>query len=359
MTTSGRHPIVEDDLRRITSCQLPWQEFAGKTVLISGANGFLPAYMVETLLYLNEQRNDPPTRVIGLVRNLERAETRFSVYRGRPDLCFLVQDVCKPVVIDESIHFIIHAASQASPKYYGVDPVGTLSANILGTAHLLNLAVSHSVKAFLFFSSGEVYGQVDPSQIPINETNYGYLNSVDVRSCYGESKRMGETMCVSWAHQHGVPAKIVRPFHTYGPGMRLDDGRVFADFVADIVHHRDITLKSDGSAIRPFCYLADATSGFFTVLLRGEIGQPYNVGTTEEISIHDLAYLLVGLFPENELQVVRTTATRTAGYLQSPILRNCPDIDKVRKLGWEPLISIREGFHRTVRSFCEFIPTKK
>jgi UDP-glucuronate decarboxylase len=347
----ARHPIIQDDLKAIVGADLPWTVFAGKTVLVSGASGCLPAYMVETLLYLNEHRDRPPTRVIGLVRNRERAEERFAAYRDRPDLHLVTGDVCEPLPVDEPIHFIIHAASQASPKYYGGDPVGTLASNVLGTYHLLDLAADQRIEAFLFFSSGEVYGQVAPDRIPIQETDFGYLDPTDLRSCYGESKRMGETMCVAWAHQFGVPAKIVRPFHTYGPGMRLDDGRVFADFVADIVNDRDIALKSDGRAVRPFCYVADATAGFFAVLLRGAVCQAYNVGSREEISILDLAHLLVAAFPEKGLHVVRQSAAFSTGYLQSPIPRNCPDLAKVKALGWEPHTSIREGFDRTVRSF--------
>jgi nucleoside-diphosphate-sugar epimerase len=351
MSTPARHPIIEEDLRQIAAADLPWALLAGKTVLVTGANGFLPAYMVETLLYRNEHAAGPATQVIGLVRNRARAEARFAAYRGRPDLRLLVQDVCEPVVLAEPVHCIIHAASQASPKYYGRDPVGTLGPNVLGTHHLLGLAAAQHVEAFLFFSSGEVYGQVAPERIPTREQDYGWLDPADVRSCYGESKRMGETMCVAWAQQYGVPAKIVRPFHTYGPGMRLDDGRVFADFVADIVQGRDIVLKSDGSAIRAFCYLADATRGFFAVLLNGATGQAYNIGSPEEISILELARLLVDSFPEKGLRVVRDAGVRPPGYLQSPVTRNCPDITKARGLGWTPTTAVQAGFIRTVRSF--------
>lgn len=351
MSGASRHPIIDDDLAQITQADLPWAALAGKTILVSGASGFLPAYMVETLLFLNERGAAPPTQVIGLVRNRERAEARFAAYHDRPDLRLLVQDVSEPVMLQEPVHFIIHAASQASPKYYGKDPIGTLLPNVLGTHHLLTLAAAHQVQGFLYFSSGEVYGQVAPERIPIREQDYGWLDPTDVRSCYGESKRMGETMCVAWAQQQGVPAKIVRPFHTYGPGMRLDDGRVFADFVADIVQGRNIVLKSDGSAIRAFCYLADATLGFFTVLLRGAAGQAYNIGSPEEISILDLARLLVASFPAKGLSVVRDAGVRPPGYLQSPIARNCPDITKARGLGWAPITSVQAGFIRTVRSF--------
>ncbi|MEI6415649.1 MAG: NAD-dependent epimerase/dehydratase family protein, partial [Pseudomonadota bacterium] len=306
--------------------------------------------MVETLLYLNETRHSVATQVIGLVRNIDKARSRFAAYQNRSDLQFIVQDVSMPLAIDARMDYIVHAASQASPKFFGSDPIGTLSANVLGTHHLLCLAQEHQVKGFLYFSSSEVYGQVD--RVPIDELNYGYLDPTDVRSCYAESKRMGETMCVAYAHQACISTKIVRPFHTYGPGMSLNDGRVFADFVADIVGNRHIVMKSDGSATRSFCYLADAVTGFFTVLLRGKIGQAYNIGNAEgEMRIIDLAKMLVVLFPEKKLSVIRDEHIVTTGYLQSKITRHCPDISKVQQIGWQPTTSPTVGFTRTIRSF--------
>jgi len=347
-----RHPIIQEDLENILSANLPWTDLAGKTVLVSGANGFLPAYIVETLLYFNEHTSSEKIKLIGLVRNQQKAANRFYLYQKRKNLKLIVQDVCSPIFIDEKVDYIIHAASQASPKYYGKDPVGTLSANVIGTYNLLNFAKDNALEGFLFFSSGEVYGQVTESQIPTQESDYGYVDPTNVRSCYAESKRMGETMCVSWFHQYGVPTKIVRPFHTYGPGMSLDDGRVYADFIADILNNRDIVMKSDGSAIRAFCYLADAIQGFLTVLLKGENGQAYNVGNDHgEASILDLANRLISLFPEKRLKVVKQEVTQAPGYLRSNISRNCPDISKVRGLGWEPTTSVEEGFKRTIRSF--------
>ena len=347
-----RNRIINEDLARIAGSDLPWAEFAGKTALVSGANGFLPAYMVETFLYLNERRNSAPTTVLALVRSREKAEARFAHYKGRKDLQFLVQDVCEPVRLDGPVDYIIHAASQASPKYYGVDPVGTLTANTLGTHHLLTLARDKRSAAFLFFSSGDVYGQVDPAGKPIREDAYGVVDPTAVRSCYGESKRLGETMCVCWAYQYKVPTRMVRPFHTYGPGMKLDDGRVFADFVADIVNNRDIVMKSDGAAVRPFCYLADAAIGYFTVLLKGQPGQAYNVGNDRaEVSVRDLAHILVGLFPEKKLRVIQREGVQPPGYLQTKVVRICPDLSKIRQLGWEPSTSVEEGFRRTIESF--------
>jgi len=175
---------------------------------------------------------------------------------------------------------------------------------------------------------------------------------MSVRSCYAESKRAGETMCVCWQHQYGVPAKIVRPFHTYGPGMRPDDGRVFADFVSDVVNARDIQMKSDGAARRTYCYVADATSAFFAVLLNGQSGQAYNVGNPDaEVSVLELARILVGLDPKKGLRVVRRSRPPGDEYVPSAVQRVRPDISKVRALGWAPTTGIEEGFGRTIRSF--------
>src|SRR5262249_32256557 len=150
-----RNAIVTADLDTILGCGLAFEEFRGKTVLISGASGFLPAYMVETLLYGNERFRGPKTRVIALVRNKAKAETRFRHYLECPELELLVQDVCQPVITDGPIDTIIHAASPASPKDYARDPVGTLSANVFGTRNLLELAQHKQSQVFLFFSSSE------------------------------------------------------------------------------------------------------------------------------------------------------------------------------------------------------------
>lgn len=342
--------IVAEDIEEIVATTaVDWNVFAGKHVLITGASGFLPAYLVETLLHLNRTR-DLDVHITALVRNRENYVMRFARHLDNRNLSVLVQDVSKPISLSLPHHFIIHAASQASPKFYGIDPVGTLSANVLGTMQLLELARKHPVISFMYFSSGEVYGETQ--RVPTKESDYGYIDPTSIRSCYAESKRMGENMCVSWHAQYQVPTKIVRPFHTYGPGMKLDDGRVYADFVRDVIENRPIVLKSAGTASRAFCYLADATAGFFTVLLRGENGVPYNVGNSQaEISVLDLANLLVDLFPEKRLGVFKEGPQADNGYLQSPISRNCPDISRINSLGWVPKICLADGFKRTIESY--------
>ncbi|MCK6541078.1 NAD-dependent epimerase/dehydratase family protein [bacterium] len=345
------HSIIREDIAHIISAPLPWDVLRGKTVLISGANGFLPAYMVETLLGLNDHLG-MNIHVIGIVRSEERARQRFAHHAGRNDFKLHVADVTRLVFrSDTPVHFVVHAASQASPKYYGIDPVGTLTANTTGTQNMLEVARQSQSERFLYFSSSEVYGQLEARQIPTNEMQLGCLDSMALRSCYAESKRLGETMCVAWSHQYGLPTVIVRPFHTYGPGMALDDGRIFADLVADIVNGNNIVLRSSGAATRSFCYLRDAVIGFFTVMLHGKTTEAYNVGNPEcEISIRGLAEKLVTLFPEKKLSVILDIPPQN-GYIPSAVQRSVPDITKIKSLGWQPTTTVEEGFTRTIKSY--------
>lgn len=345
-----RNRIIESDLKYITEANLPWELFRNKTIFVSGAAGFLPAYMVETLLYLNETRQ-LNIKILGLVLNAEDAHKRFSHYKGNKNLIFIPQNVCDKIEIKENIDYIVHAASNATPKVYNENPVGTITPNVIGTSNLLNLAVEKKVECFVFFSTSGVHGHVDASSFPVKENCYGYLDPMDLASCYLESKKMGENMCVAWMHQYGVPVKIIRPATTYGPGVRLDDGRSFADFISNIINYHDIEIFSDGKALRNFCYLADAVIGFFTVMLKGKVGQAYNVATDQEISIVDLAKLLVEkVFPERKLKVVMKTDT-SKNYLRVNFSRTAVDITKVKALGWKPSISTEEGFKRTVESY--------
>lgn len=347
--------IIKEDINKILSNEIiEWERFSGKTVLVTGANGMLPSYMVYTLLMLNKiQLISHPVKVLALVRNQTKAEIVFDSWLNDANLEFIIQDVSSPFTYKKKIDYIIHAASQASPKYYGTDPVGTLNANIMGTHYLLEFAKEKGIEAFLFFSTGGVYGEIDSSKMPMKEEDSGYLNCLKVRNCYFESKRMAENMCVSYAFQYGVQAKIVRVFHTYGPKMDLNDGRAFSDFCKNIINGEDIILHSDGSAQRTFCYITDAVCAYFKVLLDGISGTAYNVGNPNtEICIKDLAETLVNLYPEKGLNVRFDIDNQsiTYGAMKSPVKRTVPDVCKCMALGWKPMVSIEEGFKRTIDS---------
>lgn len=342
------HPVIEEDLANIIALDLDWIRFRNKTVLVTGAAGMLASYMVETLLMLNRSHG-LGCRVVGLVRTPEKAKKRFADHLQDPFLTFVHADVSVGIPVSHRCDFIIHAASHASPKYFGSDPVGTMSSNLNGTWHALCLAREWSSEGFLFFSSSEVYGQA--IKTPTREDDYGWLDILAPRSCYAESKRAAETLAVSFACQHAVPATIVRPYHSYGPGMALDDGRVFADLVRNIIEGGSLVLHSDGSSRRAFCYISDAVSGFFTVLLKGQPGRAYNVGNPGGVlSIRELAELLVRCFPERGLKV-EFQNTMPTGYLASQVKASTPDIQRLSGLGWLPRVDTAEGFRRTIRFF--------
>lgn len=348
----SRHPQWREDIAQTLAADLPWSEFDGRTILVAGANGFLPAAMVETLLTLALRGKAPRLKVIALVRSRENALRRFAAHLGHPALSIKVADVSQPIEVDGPVDMIVHAASQASPRYYGVDPVGTALPNVVGTHHLLDLARRKGASRFLYFSSSEVYGAFNSRREPIGEDDFGALDPATLRACYAESKRMGETLCVGYGAQYGVDCVIARPFHTYGPGMRLDDGRVFSDFVRDVVEGRDIVLNSDGSAERAFCYLADATTAFFTLLLKGEKSRAYNVGNSRAVvSIRDLATTLVDLYPEKGLSA--RFAPPQQGYIASGVARSAPDTLRLEKLGWRPQADVAEGFRRTIDIYSD------
>lgn len=343
--------VIYEDVSNILSSSVRWELLNGKTVLVTGGAGFIASYIIDTLLSL-PQIGVYPYKIICNVRDIQKARNRFIHHEFNERLVYLQGDVCDITKIDGDVDIIIHAASLASPKHYSINPVGVIDANVIGTRNMLNLAVEKKCSHFLFLSSGEAYGRPDESVFLINETDMGYLDCMQVRTCYAESKRMGENMCVAYSHQYGLNTIIVRPFHTYGPRMNLSDGRVFSDFVSDILQGNDIKLKSDGAASRAFCYISDATIGFFTALLNGCTAASYNIGNPEqEYTIRALAEHLAMEFKELTIKVVYESRDKEDKYLVSPVLRCAPDITKIRRIGWFPRTDVRSGFRRTVESF--------
>lgn len=346
--------IISEDIKDIDRFIDP-KPFLNKNIVITGGSGFLPAYIVEYFLFLNQKYSTQNIEVIILVRNLSKAKVRFEKYLGNSSLKIYKHDVTEYFNYNGQIDIIIHAASQASPKFFGLDPVGTLTANTIGTYNLLKLGVEKKIESFLFFSSSEIYGSSSEfSRINILETNYEMIDPNNVRSCYSLSKKMGENICTSFSEQFGLNVKIVRPFHTYGPGMSLDDGRVFADFVKNVVYKENIIIKSDGKAIRSYCYIKDATISFLKVLTDGENNSPYNVGNPNETySVSELAKLIIDVAKIPGLECLINEKNSKASYLKSPVNRLVPNISKLITLGYVPITKASEGFERTILSYHE------
>lgn len=342
--------IVQRDLDELLEGNIPFEQLREKTVLITGASGMLASYMAYTLMHLNIKKAYG-IKVIALVRNKEKAEARFSEFLNHECFSLLVQDVCEEITLDENVDYIIHAAGNASPKFILNDPVGIIKANTIGTMNVLEFAKKCNVKNVLYTSTREVYGKVDNVE-EIYEENMGVMDPTELRACYPESKRMAETILESYRVQYGVPYVTTRIAHSYGPGMAIDeDGRVMSDFISDIVNNRNIVLKSVGTAKRAFCYITDAVSAMFLVMLKGQIGEAYNIANeTEEKEIREVADMLVKAFPERGLEVVfDIPKEQSAGY--SKMGRVKLNTGKVEKLGWKCNVALKEGIKRTVKSY--------
>lgn len=344
-----RNPVVARDVAEIAQLSLPWEKLHGRRVLVTGATGFLGAYLVETLAYLNESHPDQaPIRIFAWARNARKLAVRFGHLTDQPFFQTIVQDIAEPWQPDEGMDYIIHAASPASPKYYLSAPVETIRANVQGTLHLLELA-RHNHARLLFLSSGAIYGERLGNNEEIGEQDYGRLDPLDARSCYGESKRLGEAACLAYWREYQVPTVIARISHTYGPGIDLEDGRIFSDAVASVLRGEDIRLHGDGLESRPFCYVSDMVAGLLLLLLRGESGEAYNIGADEELTIRELAELVIRVSGRSDLKVTSNTAP--GAYGQAVRSSGHFDLSKIDALGWTRNIPPERGFARTLESF--------
>lgn len=350
---SGSHPnpasassgVIARDLDEIIAGALPWEKLFGKTVLISGANGMIPAYVLRTLLRLNDAR-DAGIRVLGLVRNLEKARDILSDVEGREDFALIQGDVKQPLELGEKVDLVVHGASPARPSLHAASPVDTIRANVQGTFNLLDLCVASSNAGFVLMSSAEVYGQRPDDGDLVTENSYGAVDILNPRACYTEGKRAAETIAVSYHAQYGTPITVARFGHIFGPGMALDDGRVQADFAADVIAGRDITLNSDGSARRTYTYLADAVSGMFYAILNGE-SSAYNISDRDGfISIRELAEAFTRARPRKELEVRFREGIDVSAY--NPVRGQGLDDAKLRALGWMPHVGLASGLDRTI-----------
>ena len=352
MVSGMMQKVIYEDLERAFSSNVPWECLKGKSIMVTGAYGMIASYVVYMLIWLNEKKNYG-INIIPVVRSKEKFINRFGEFANKDYMSICISSLTDKNIYTGHMDYIIHAASLASPQHYSVRPVDVLAPNVIGTYQLLELAKEKQIKGFLFFSSGAIYGTVKKAH-DIEESDLGEMDPLNIQSCYGESKRMGETMCKAYKVQYGVPTKIARICHTYGPTMDFEnDPRVFAAFVKNIIHGEDIIMKSDGSSKRAFCYIVDALTAIFTILLKGIDGEAYNVCNTSQFySIKEFAQILVPLRTDKQINVIVHKREATENYTESPVQNEFPSSDcKLRELGWNPSCSVEEGFRRVIRAF--------
>ncbi len=352
--------VIQTDLNYI--CDNLTEEFnvlSDNRLLITGGAGFLGYYLVQAVLHWNQHRANGKPIDLTVYDNYSRGVPSWlSALEGNKNLALVKHDVTHPLPADMGIFpYIIHAASIASPIYYRKNPIETMDANVDGLRYLLDYfkkqqADGTSAGGFLYYSTSEIYGDPTPENIPTPETYRGNVSCTGPRACYDESKRYGETLCVNFAEQYGLPIKMARPFNNYGPGIKITDRRALPDFARDIIENRDIVMFSDGKPTRTFCYVADAVVGYYKILMKGRNGEPYNIGVEKpEISIMTLAEKTVSLSRDlfgYKGKIVKKISD-DQNYLVDNPNRRCPIITKARtELDYNPSISIDEGLKRSL-----------
>lgn len=347
--------VIQNDMKEILSEKIDWNKLKGTRLLITGATGMIASYLVFYLIYLNEVA-DYQIQLYLTVRNIDKAISVFGEYLNKDYIVLINQDINDELEINDDINYIIHAASLASPQYYGNMPVETALPNIIGTYRLLEFARKQKkIRGFIFFSSGAVYGK-NISNKTIVETDIGPLDFLDNANSYAESKRCGEMLCHSFFSEYNVPAISIRIHHTYGPTLDINnDKRVFSEFVLNYLNDEEIIIKSNGKAKRAFCYITDFIIGLFYVLFYGAAGESYNIGNPEcFLSVHELAVTIAAIKKRN-IRVV-FGERNIEGYKLSPDLDLVMvpfSIEKLQQLGWNPRINCEIGFERVIKFFLE------
>lgn len=337
--------IIDEDVQQIIDENNDLTELSNSSVMITGATGMIGSYFVYTLMKLNEDYN-ANIKIIPLVRNLNKLHDDIL---SKNYIHPIVQDVTEKIKYENNIDYIIHAASPASPKIMKEKPVETNFANTLGTAQTLMFAKEHKTKKYLFISSREIYGAPLENQEYFSEDSFGIIDQLIPRNAYAEGKKAAENMCVGFKKEYGLDTKIVRLAHTYGPGMSVDDGRVQADFLKNLLNEENIVLNSDGSSIRTYTYISDAVSAMFKIIIKSK-DMVYNVSDERnEVSIRELAETMVKILPEKNLKLEFNIKDedKDAGY--APFKFGLLSSEKIRnELKWSAKYSVFEGFKRTL-----------
>lgn len=313
--------------------------FEGKSILVTGATGLIGKCLTKKLL-------ENGAEVFALVRNLEKAT---AIFEENSKLHFIVCDIADLPLKNMKIEYIIHGASQTGSKAFIYEPVETITTAIQGTLRILEFAKLNPIRGFVYLSSMEVYG-TPYSDCKIHESHETNINTMKVRSCYPEGKRMCESICASYASEYGIPTKVVRLTQTFGPGVQYNDGRVFAEFARCVIENKNIELKTKGETKRNYLYTEDAVSAILTVLIKGKVSEAYNVANEKTYcSIYEMAELVAQKCANDKIKVVINEETEVEKLGYAPTLHMNLDCTKIKELGWIPKVDLEEMFDNMIK----------
>ncbi len=342
--------LYNDDVRALGEKKFPWERLSGKSVAISGGTGMIGSFLVDTLMYRNEiyEQN---TTIYVFGRNKAKAEERFRKYADNDRLIFVNQDINKPIDNEVLLHvdkidYVIHGASNTHPLAYAKDPVGTISANVIGTNNLLEWASEMYCERFIFLSSVEVYGENRGDTDKFAEDYLGYIDCNTLRAGYPESKRTGEALCQAYIAAKGLDVVIPRLSRVYGPSMLATDTKALSQFILKGVNKEDIVLKSEGTQEFSYSYVADAVSGIIKVMLDGKKGEAYNIASKDsDVTLKELAGIIAD-YAGTKVVFELPDAVEQAGY--SKATKATLDVGRLKGLGWQSDYDMKTGLYHTI-----------
>lgn len=345
--------VLQEDLQDLAGSPFLEEMEDESVILVTGATGLIGSQIVKALAYAN-RINQKKRKMIALVRNEEKARKIYGTLLDEGDIRIYVHDITDEIGLDEKVDYIIHGASATSSRYFVEKPVETIMTALRGTRNVLEFAKTQKLKKMVFLSSLEVYGTPAPTQEYVAETDYGYIDPVQVRSSYSEGKRMAECLCISYAKEYQVPVTIARLSQTFGAGVVYEDGRVFAEFARCVIEKRNIVLHTPGRTVRSYCYTRDAIQAIFCLMLRGAVGEAYNVTNMDTvISIKDMAELVSSLSADGTTQVCIEIPEDASSFGYNPEMVIRLDSTKLANLGWKPEVGLKEMFERLIRSMMK------
>jgi len=315
----------------------------GKKIFITGATGLIGSCVVDFLINLNDSQKANNTIYIG-VHNSSNAKKRFNSFLNRKDLKCIDYNALNDLNFEIDFDYIVHAASPASPDLYVSEPVETMLCNILGLKNLLDYCRKHTSIRILYISSSEVYGTKDDTN-PFKPKEYGYLDILGRRASYPSAKRASETLCNAYANEYGIQVLLVRPGHVFGPTSNLYDQRASSKFFYDVINGNNIIMKSAGSQLRSYCYVVDCVSAIITVLINGEVCQPYNIAYKDShISIRQMADIIAECGGK---QVIYENPDDREKVSFNMMNNSCLDPSDLYNLGWCNEFDCSEGLRHT------------
>lgn len=341
-----KNEIYVNTIKNVAELPMHWESLRHSRVMISGATGMIGHFLIDVLMYKNVQEQ-LDCKVIALGRDEKKAQQKFGLYWENKNFQFVCCDINQEIpVLEEEITYLFHLASNTHPVAYAADPIGTVTANIIGTYNLLNFAAEHAVKRFIFASSVEIYGENRGDTEKFSEDYMGYIDCNTLRAGYPESKRAGEALCQAFIKQKGLDIVMPRLSRTFGPTMLMSDSKAISQFIKKGAAEEDIVLKSSGTQFYSYSYVADAVSAILTCLFEGKNGEAYNVADDScNISLRDLAGIIADYAGTSVVFEIPDTV-ESEGY--SKATKAVLDSSKLQEMGWAAQYTMQEGLEETI-----------